>query len=64
MDAVRSVHRKPRHGRRPALPNPAERCRLEPRSCRRATVTRMLRGDLLTQVAAQLPEEIRLVVVG
>jgi len=31
---------------------------------RRATVTRMLRGDLLTQIAAQLPEEIRLVVVG
>jgi nucleotide-binding universal stress UspA family protein len=31
---------------------------------RRAAVTRMLRGDLLTQVAAQLPEEIRLVVVG
>jgi amino acid transporter len=31
---------------------------------RRAAVTRMLRGDLLTQIAAQLPEEIRLVVVG
>ncbi|HUI06475.1 MAG TPA: hypothetical protein VL486_05665 [Verrucomicrobiae bacterium] len=31
---------------------------------RRAAVTRMLRGDLLTQIAAQLPEEIRLLVVG
>jgi nucleotide-binding universal stress UspA family protein len=31
---------------------------------RRTTATRLLRGDLLTQISTQLPEEIRLVVVG
>jgi amino acid transporter len=31
---------------------------------RRTAATRLLRGDLLTQVGSQLPEEIRLVVVG